>query len=203
MYENGTRIFVEVGPRGNLISFVHDILQGKDYLAVPSNVPHRSGTCQISHLVGLLAAHGVKMSLDYLYSSRNCRKLRIDDKEGGPKTKKRNLNMRLALELPTLQIASPSNLSEEAPSSQSEKNAQGKQASGVPEPRAGTVPILIQADGPNGRKRGTGARSHGKSRNRVMAGYMETMARFLDMQRKVMAEVIDRRKKSSKPKGSG
>ncbi len=68
MYHDGVRIFVEVGPKGNLTSFVDDILQNRRYLAVPSNVSHRSGITQINYLIGLLAAHGVHMRLDYLYT---------------------------------------------------------------------------------------------------------------------------------------
>ncbi|MFN3532488.1 MAG: acyltransferase domain-containing protein [Candidatus Brocadia sp.] len=75
MYADGIRIFVEVGPKGNLTSFVDDILQNRRYLAVPSNVSHRSGITQINYLVGLLAAHGVRMRLDYLYTHRAPKKL--------------------------------------------------------------------------------------------------------------------------------
>src|SRR5262249_44420968 len=70
MYQNGVRIFVEVGPRHNLTAFVDDILRGKPHLAVPSNMPHRSGITQLNHLVGWLAAHHVPMQLDYLYQRR-------------------------------------------------------------------------------------------------------------------------------------
>ncbi|MBM3240061.1 acyltransferase domain-containing protein [Candidatus Poribacteria bacterium] len=71
MYDAGARIFVEVGPKGNLTAFVDDILRGRSYLAMPSNVPHRSGITQLNHLVGILTAHGVKMNLDYLYARRS------------------------------------------------------------------------------------------------------------------------------------
>lgn len=77
MYDAGVRIFVEVGPRGNLTSFVDDILQNRRYLAVPSNVQHRSGITQIHYLIGLLAAHGVPMRLDYLYAHRMPKRLAL------------------------------------------------------------------------------------------------------------------------------
>lgn len=70
MYEDGVRIFVEVGPRGNLTSFVNDILQGRRYIAVPADTPHRSSIFQLHYMVGLLASHGVHMRLDYLYERR-------------------------------------------------------------------------------------------------------------------------------------
>ncbi|MBD3181836.1 acyltransferase domain-containing protein [Candidatus Poribacteria bacterium] len=71
MYEDGARIFVEVGPRGNLTAFVDDILRGKEYLAISANVQRRSGITQLNHLIGILAAHGVPMKLEYLYKRRS------------------------------------------------------------------------------------------------------------------------------------
>lgn len=71
MYAKGIRIFVEVGPRGNLTAFVDDILRGRPHLALASNLPKRSGITQLNHLVGLLAAHRVPLRLDYLYERRS------------------------------------------------------------------------------------------------------------------------------------
>jgi acyl transferase domain-containing protein len=85
MYADGVRIFVEAGPRGNLTAFVDDILRGQPHLAVPADVINRSSIAQLNHLVGMLAAQGVPMQLDYLYSRRSPRKLdldRPDDPEG-------------------------------------------------------------------------------------------------------------------------
>lgn len=70
MYEDGVRLFVEVGPRGNLTSFVEDILRGRPYVAVPADAMHRSGVTQLNHLLGLLAAHAVPMQPDLLYARR-------------------------------------------------------------------------------------------------------------------------------------
>jgi acyl transferase domain-containing protein/4'-phosphopantetheinyl transferase EntD len=82
MYDAGVRIFVEVGPRNNLTAFVDDILRGRPYLAVASNLPQRSGITQLNHLVGLLATHGVPMRLDYLYARRAPQRLSFEKKEG-------------------------------------------------------------------------------------------------------------------------
>ncbi len=78
MYADGVRLFVEVGPRGNLTAFVDDILRGRPYLAVAANVMHRSGITQLNHLVGLLAAHGVPMRLEPLYARRASRNVALD-----------------------------------------------------------------------------------------------------------------------------
>src|SRR5262249_4966971 len=75
MYGDGIRLFVEVGPRGNLTAFIDDILRGQPYLAVPADVARRSGITQLNHLVGLLAAHAVPMRLEPLYDRRAPRRL--------------------------------------------------------------------------------------------------------------------------------
>src|SRR5690606_11457696 len=38
MHDDGVRVFVEVGPSGNLTAFVNDILGDREYLALSSNV---------------------------------------------------------------------------------------------------------------------------------------------------------------------
>ena len=73
MHQDGVRVFVEVGPRGNLTAFVDDILRSEPHLAINSNVPRRSGISQLNHLVGLLAAQRVEINLDYLYARRDTR----------------------------------------------------------------------------------------------------------------------------------
>jgi malonyl CoA-acyl carrier protein transacylase/phosphopantetheinyl transferase (holo-ACP synthase) len=69
MYDDGFRVFVEVGPRGNLSAFVEDILRGREFLAVPSNQPRRSGPTQLNHLVGQCAVHHVPVRIERLFGS--------------------------------------------------------------------------------------------------------------------------------------
>lgn len=71
MHADGVRLFVESGPRGNLTSFVEDILRGKTFAALASNLPRRSGLAQLNHLAGQLAAHHVPLDLDHLYRRRD------------------------------------------------------------------------------------------------------------------------------------
>jgi acyl transferase domain-containing protein len=75
MYEDGARIFVEAGPRGNLTAFVDDILRGKPHLTVPLDVFRRPGLTALNHAVGMLAATYVPMDLAPLYQRRSPRKL--------------------------------------------------------------------------------------------------------------------------------
>lgn len=75
MYRDGVRVFVEVGPRGNLSAFVNDILSGEPALAVPLNRVHRSGLSQLVFALAQLAAHGVKMNPARLFEVRGCTRI--------------------------------------------------------------------------------------------------------------------------------
>lgn len=104
MYDDGVRLFVEAGPRGNLTAFVSDILRGKPHLAMPANLPRRSGITQINHLVGVLAAQGVGMSLDYLYARRDPQVIPWESASSGAARKQPDA-MKLSLALPALKVS--------------------------------------------------------------------------------------------------
>ena len=70
MHDRGFRLFVEVGPRGNLTSFVDDILKGRPHQAIAANRMHKSSVVTLMHALGQLAAHGVAMDLTYLHERR-------------------------------------------------------------------------------------------------------------------------------------
>jgi malonyl CoA-acyl carrier protein transacylase len=71
MHADGARLFVECGPRGNLTSFLQDILRGQAFEAVAVNSAHRSGLTQLNHLAALLAAHHVSLRFEHLYCRRD------------------------------------------------------------------------------------------------------------------------------------
>jgi acyl transferase domain-containing protein/phosphopantetheinyl transferase (holo-ACP synthase) len=71
LHEQGARVFVEVGPRGNMTAFIEDILRGRPCCAVASDVRRRSGVTQLNHLVGLLAVHDVDVDLGHLFAERH------------------------------------------------------------------------------------------------------------------------------------
>ncbi|MDQ5853359.1 MAG: type I polyketide synthase, partial [Chloroflexota bacterium] len=71
MYADGVRLFVELGPRGNLTAFVEDILRGQSHLAICADSQRRHGLTQLNHVVALLSAHGVPLQLDELYRRRS------------------------------------------------------------------------------------------------------------------------------------
>lgn len=105
MHADGVRLFVEVGAGGNLTAFVNDILRGRPHLAVAANVKSRSGLTQLHHLLGLLAAHGTPMRLDYLYQRRAPRKLDLDQPaEAGGKARPSKARMKLATGWPAMRL---------------------------------------------------------------------------------------------------
>jgi acyl transferase domain-containing protein/phosphopantetheinyl transferase (holo-ACP synthase) len=71
LHDDGARIFIEIGPRGNMTSFMQDILRGRAACAVAPDVMRRTGTTQLNHLVGQLAVHDVELDLEYLYAQRD------------------------------------------------------------------------------------------------------------------------------------
>ncbi|HLI52213.1 MAG TPA: acyltransferase domain-containing protein, partial [Thermomicrobiaceae bacterium] len=75
LYNDGVRIFVEVGARGNLTAFVEDILRGRPMAAIPANVQRRSGISQLNHLVAMLSVQGVELNWDFLWRRRNVRQV--------------------------------------------------------------------------------------------------------------------------------
>src|SRR3990172_2641694 len=105
MYEAGVRLFVEVGPRGNLTAFVDDILRGKPCLAVPANVQRRSGITQLNHMLALLAAQGVEMQLDYLYMRRAPQRLNLEEGAEPAAQKPRSGPIKLNTGWPAMQIS--------------------------------------------------------------------------------------------------
>ena len=69
MYADGVRVFVEIGPRGNLTAFVNDILRGAPHLALPTDDP-RGGLTQLNHAVAQLAVHRVPVRPEHLHFRR-------------------------------------------------------------------------------------------------------------------------------------
>jgi acyl transferase domain-containing protein len=78
MYRDGSRVFVDVGARGNLCGYVEDILRGRPAFAVAANLPRRSGTAQLNHLVASLFAQGLEVNPSYLYARRRARRVDLD-----------------------------------------------------------------------------------------------------------------------------
>jgi malonyl CoA-acyl carrier protein transacylase len=87
LYADNVRVFVEVGPRGNLTAFVEDILRGRPFCAAPVNVQHRSGITQLNHCVALLTAQGIDLDLTPLYMRRRPQAIAWDSTSAMPTTR--------------------------------------------------------------------------------------------------------------------
>ncbi len=195
MYNSGTRIFVEVGPKGNLTAFVEDILRGKHHLAVPSNVARRSGITQLNHMVGLLSSQGVAINLDYLYHYRSPEVLPLFN--GKPKKAETRNSMELSLGWYSLRVKKPvikQNISPQVNAGASSNG--GKEykfddtqwpmsniiskmiASEFPEEVKGNISSGIQVD-PTGF-------SNQKANSSIMGEYFQTMEHFLETQKEMM-----------------
>ncbi len=76
LYDDGVRVFVEAGPRGNMTSFIEDILRGVRCLRRRRRhspaLGHRRSSTTSSRV---LAVHDVELDLGYLFSQRRPRDL--------------------------------------------------------------------------------------------------------------------------------
>ncbi len=101
MYAAGVRVFVEVGPRGNLSAFISDTLARSPHLAVPLDLPRRDGVTQLCRALGQLVAHGVPLDWSVLYERRRPAALDFN----APPPKPARLDPQLELKLPELQVS--------------------------------------------------------------------------------------------------
>ena len=135
MYADGVRFFVEVGPGAKLISFVDDILRSKPHVAVSANSERRSGTTQLNHMVGILAAQGIPMQLDYMYERRSPQLVALDAAaDARSKEEKARSPMKLATGWPSMNISEE--LADQLRSRSAESPRPVASTVGAPEPEA-------------------------------------------------------------------
>nr|WP_068888489.1 type I polyketide synthase [Pedobacter panaciterrae] len=65
LYNEGARVFVQIGS-GGLIGFIDDTLRGKNYSAVSSNVPIRSGIAQLQRVLAALFVEGKEAGMQFM-----------------------------------------------------------------------------------------------------------------------------------------
>ena len=68
MYADGAKVFIEVGPRGNLSSFVQDILGGKEFAAIPMDSPRKGNWNHLPHVIGRMYVQAVPMDISAWYN---------------------------------------------------------------------------------------------------------------------------------------
>lgn len=188
MYEAGARVFVEVGPRGNLTGFVENTLRGRAAVAVATNTRERSGLTQLNHAIGLLRAHGVPVNADFLYARRAPHRLTLN-RSGRPEATGRVGDVKLSLRLPRLRLPSSPFAGAAAPATQSEAFP-GSSVEGSLRPDASQTASALHLDtSPPTPPAGNHAR--------VMQAYFNTMQEFLRVEREVMQAAFARRPRGS------
>ena len=189
MYEEGFRIFVEAGPRGNLTAFVNDILREREHLAVASDVSSRSGIAQLQRLAALLCSHGVAVDLGVL-SERTAAGAAGADFPQGAVAKSREPDQdgtaKLELELPRLRLgATP--LPTRAGTGEAADPAARRAGPGSPNPVEPSLPKR-QIAAQSGRISRTSPLE--QETDSALEAYFRTMERFLEVQREVMVEYL-------------
>ena len=206
LHADGARVFVEVGPRGNLTSFVEDILRGRPFCAVPADLPRRTGTTQLNHLVGVLAAEGVAVDPSVLYARRRPRLVDPAAPEqptvpGRPSTVVPLATgwpmLRLSAEALTALTDAAGPLSTPAPTAPAEPEP--VPAGPVPAPGAGTAPPLPAGPASTPDAGATPPLPARAAPDAVMSEHLATMRRFLSVSEHVVRAWLG----SSAPAGTG
>jgi acyl transferase domain-containing protein len=207
MYRDGLRFFVDVGARGNLCGYVEDILRGRPAFSVAANLPRRSGTAQLNHLVASLFAQELPLNASYLYARRRPRRVDLD----APAEPARS-TVRIEVGFPEMRLSKDviRELADRRPGRHAEEI---KGAVSPPDPCSCGEPSAVTRNGRaphrlnryphhNGHGPGPGHlldelfaiphgdqaahAVHGAEDEPVMLGFLETMKGFLATQREVM-----------------
>ena len=104
MYDDGYRVFLEVGPRGLMTTAVADTLRGCDHAAMALNSIHRLGVLQAQHALGQLVALGAKMDFSRNFARHHARRLDFDS--ALPAVIRKDAEMRLSRSFPKLTLLS-------------------------------------------------------------------------------------------------
>lgn len=193
MYAAGVRIFVEIGPRGNLSAFVADTLGKRPHLAVPANVTTRSGITQLHHLLGLLVAHRVPLNLAPLFEGRGLRQLPVESLwTGAHVATPTRRAARLLTALPLLraaaakdQAATGEEVARRPSSSKPAAFDSRAHLESVPGDLAAEVAVALQGDANRGQA------SWRPEAADVMSAYLRNMEEFLSTQEEVMQAFLE------------
>lgn len=124
MYEDGARIFIEVGPGQVITGLVTSILQDKPHLAVSVDRPGRNGIVQFLHTLAELASHGADLDLARLYQRRLPEMLtRVGP---APETKKTKSKLQYLVNSAKIQSLDPVNASKFQRTTDPSKSLPGK-----------------------------------------------------------------------------
>ena len=184
MYADGARYFVEVGPSGNLTAFVDDILRGRDYVAIQSNVRARDDLVQLLHMLATLFVHGRRLDLGALYEGRPVEAL--DWSEGVQAQARKGIKLRNTL--PVLRLSNDQVPRLRALLSASEAPRQPS----VPGPRVATSEAISEGIGLaiDESRLEEGGADESPAIDAVMHRYLDLMQDFVRGQSEVLASTL-------------
>ncbi len=104
MYDDGYRVFLEVGPRGLMTTAIDDALKDVEHAAIATNSIHRRGLPQMQHALAQLVALGARVNVAQALCKKGCRTLDFDSSLVA--TTRRETEMRLSRAFPRLTLLS-------------------------------------------------------------------------------------------------
>ena len=175
MHDDGVRVFVEVGPSGNLTAFVNDILADRDCLALSSNVRRRNGVEQLLATLAQLYVAGRELDLGKLYGRRELVAVDLDATAS-------------VRQPPVLDNTMPMVRLNEDERAQVRRLAQAPSSTGVVAAIAPAAAAdgTAEADEPVDTPPVAAPAPDDDGRARVMSEYFDIMRGFLDQQRGLM-----------------
>ena len=78
LYDDGFRVFVELGARGGMTTCVASTLRHRPHLALAANRGHRPDMLQFHHTLAALVSHGAELDVEMLFHGRSARLLDFD-----------------------------------------------------------------------------------------------------------------------------
>lgn len=171
MHRDGARLFIEVGPGNNLCGFVDDTLRGRPFMSVAANNSRRSGITQFCHLLGMLVAQHVPVSLQS-YTPLTQKPAQPD--KGAGKGKGAILHIDLGLREPRLRDEQVAHLRQRL-------NARAQAPQAPAQTADKTTPPYAQGVPDEG-----GPPSPVSARSNIMQRYMDNMACFLNLQKEMV-----------------
>jgi acyl transferase domain-containing protein/NAD(P)-dependent dehydrogenase (short-subunit alcohol dehydrogenase family)/phosphopantetheinyl transferase len=81
LYKNNARVFIEIGPKSILSSFVDNILGAKDHYTIATNLPNRSASEQLLHALAFCAAKSININFKGFFNQCSSAKENIDTKQ--------------------------------------------------------------------------------------------------------------------------
>jgi malonyl CoA-acyl carrier protein transacylase/phosphopantetheinyl transferase len=171
MHERGFRVFIDVGPRGNLCAFVGDTLKGP-HLAVAMNRAQRSDVVHVLNALGILAAQGVPLRIHHLHERWGSR---VVDLRAGGGSGQRSMSVQLPTHIRTMKaegivVSRPQPAPRDHPA---------PATAPVPAPAAETLPGPADPAPPAPDEVAA-----------VMLSYMNTMERFLEVQGELLGSLV-------------